>query len=106
MNETREDRRSSTQRNRSQTIRIRPVEPQYAEEIRTTLNASWNNLYFATSIGHYFAGMVVHVARHRRSNDPKTWESEGTVVRADELKLGRWGVAVQLARKVWTNTIG
>jgi hypothetical protein len=80
--------------NQSQTVRIRPVESQYAEEIRTTLNVSWEGLYFATSMGYYFSGMIVFVTRDYRSNDPANREEQGTVLRVDKLKKGRWGVAV------------
>lgn len=103
MKEPREDRCISSLINQSQTVRIRPVESQYAEEIRPTLNVTWDGLYFATSIGHYFSGMIVDVAREFQSSDPANQEKQGTVVRVDNLKEGRWGVAVQLARDVGTN---
>jgi len=100
-----ENRRISSRINQSLTVRIRPVESQYAEEIRPTLNVSWEGLYFATSIGHYFSGMIVYVTRDYRSNDPTRQEERGTVVRVDKLKEGRWGVAVHFARHVWTSKI-
>jgi hypothetical protein len=98
MKETPEDRRISQRTNRSYTFRIRPIESQYAEEIRTTLNVSWDGLYFATSLGHYFSGMTVYVTGNFRSNDPTNREEQGTVVRVDKLKEGRWGVAVHLGQ--------
>jgi len=103
MKEPREDRRISSLINQSQTIRIRPVESQYAKEIRPTLNVTWDGLYFATSIGHYFSGMNVYVARDFRPRDPANQEKQGTVVRVDNLKEGRWGVAVHLAQDVGMN---
>lgn len=105
MKEPREDRRISSLINQSQTIRIRPVESQYAEEIRPTLNVTWDGLYFATSIGHYFSGMNVYVARNFQSSDPANREKQGTVVRVDKLKESRWGVAVHFAEDVGTNKI-
>ena len=105
MKEPRENRRISSLIHQSQTVRIRPVESQYAEEIRPTLNVTWDGLYFATSIGHYFSGMNVYVARNFQSGDPANQEKQGTVVRVDNLKEGRWGVAVHLARDVGTNKI-
>ena len=105
MKELREDRRISSLINQSQTVRIRPVESQYAEEIRPTLNVTWDGLYFATSIGHYFSGMNVYVARDVPSSDLANREKQGTVVWVDNLKEGRWGVAVHLARDVGTNKI-
>jgi len=53
------DRSISWRINQLQIIRIRPADPQFVEEIRTTLNVSWNGLYFATSIEHYSPGVVV-----------------------------------------------
>jgi len=88
------DRRITLRVDQSQTVRIRPAESQYAEEIRTTLNVSWDGLYFATSMGHYSCGMIVYVTRNFRSNTPANREEKGTVVRVDKLKQGRWGVAV------------
>ena len=101
----REDHRISSLINQSQTIRIRPVESQFAEEIRPTLNVTWDGLYFATSIGHYFSGMNVYVARNFRSSDPANREKQGTVVRVDNLKEGRWGVAVHLDHDFVANKI-
>jgi hypothetical protein len=105
MKELREDHRISSLINQSQIIRIRPVESQYAEEIRPTLNVTWDGLYFATSIGHYFSGMNVYVARDFQSSAWVIHEKQGTVVRVDNLKEGRWGVAVNLARDVGANKI-
>ena len=94
MKEAPKDRRITLRVDQSQTVRIRPAESQYAEEIRTTLNVSWDGLYFATSVGHYSCGMIVYVTRNFRSNTPANREEKGTVVRVDKLKQGRWGVAV------------
>src|ERR1700693_4715663 len=101
MKERREDRHISSLINQSQTIRIRPVESKYAEEVRPTLNVTWDGLYFATSIGHYFSGMNVYVARDFQSSAWVIHDKQGTVLRADNLKEGRWGVAVNLAGDVW-----
>lgn len=103
MKEPPKSRRISSRINQSRTVRIRPAESQYVEEIRTTLNVSWDGFYFATSIGHYFSGMIVYVTCDFRSNDLTNREQQGTVVRVDELKEGRWGVAIQLARDAWKN---
>jgi hypothetical protein len=102
MKEPREDRSISSLLDQTQTIRIRPVELQYAEEIRPTLNVTWDGLYFATSIGQYFSGMKIYVARDFQSSGPANREKQGTVVRVDKMKEGRWGVAVHLARDVGT----
>jgi hypothetical protein len=86
--------------NQSQTVRIRPVDSQYSEEIRTTLNVSWEELYFATSIGCYFSGMLVNVTLDYRPNDPANREEQGTVLRVDKLKENRWGVAVHFSLNI------
>jgi hypothetical protein len=88
------DRRITSRIDQSQTVRIRPAESKYAKEIRTTLNVSWDGLYFATSMGYYSSGMIVYVARNFQSNNPANREEKGTVVRVDKLKEGRWGVAI------------
>jgi hypothetical protein len=98
MNGPPEDRRASSRKNQSQTVRIRPADSQYEEEIRTTLNVSWDGFYFATSIGHYFPGMIVNVTRNFLSNDRTSREEQGTIVRVDKLREGRWGVAVHMDR--------
>jgi hypothetical protein len=103
--EPQKDRRHSSRMNQSRTVRIRPAESQYAEEIRTTLNLSWDGFYFATSTGHYFSGMIVYVTCDFRSNDLTNRETQGTVVRVDKLKKGRWGVAIQMAGGAWKNKI-
>ena len=105
MKEPPKDRRNSSRINQSRTVRIRPAEAQYTDEIRTTLNVSWGGLYFATSIGHYYSGMIVYVTYDYRSNDQTNREAQGTVMRVDKLKKGRWGVAVQFARDAWRNKI-
>jgi hypothetical protein len=100
MKAPRVDRRNSSRINQSQTVRIRPAESQYAQEIRPTLNVTRDGLYFATSIGHYFSGMIVFVAQDFHPAASANQETQGTVVRVDKLKEGRWGVGVHLASKV------
>ncbi len=105
MKEPREDRRISSRINQSQTIRVRPADPNLPEEVRTTLNVSWDGIYFATSLGHYVPGMVVHVTRDFHWNDPETKEEQGTIMRVDALKPGRWGIAVHVPRDVWRPSV-
>jgi hypothetical protein len=89
MKEPTEDRRISSRINQSQTVRIRPAETRYPEEIRTRLDVSWAGIYFATSIGHYFCGMAVYVTRNYLSNGQSNREVPGTIVRVDKLKEDR-----------------
>jgi hypothetical protein len=100
MKELRNDRRVSSRTSQSRTVRIRPVEPNCPEEIRSTLDVSWGGLYFATSIGHYFAGMVVYLTLDFHGPDPMNRECRGTVIRVDNLKPGRWGIAIQLDKDI------
>ncbi len=100
-----EDRRISSRIEQSRTVRIRPAESKYAAEVRTTLNVSLDGFYFATSFGHYFPGMIVHITPDFQVNDPARREDQGTVVRVDKLREGRWGVAVHLGRDVWRNKV-
>jgi len=93
-----EDRRISSRINQSQIIRIRPADPQFVEEIRTTLNVSWNELYFATSMGHYCPGMVIYISRNFRTSGLAGREEKGTVLRVDKLRRDRWGIAVHVPR--------
>jgi hypothetical protein len=97
MNGPPEDRRLSKRVKQTQTIRIRPADPKFAEEVRLTLNVSWDGLYFATSKHHYCVGLEVFVTRNYRPQDTDTLEEKGSVVRVDELRAGRWGVAVKFA---------
>jgi hypothetical protein len=49
--------------------------------------------------------MIVYVTYDYRSNDQTNREAQGTVMRVDKLKKGRWGVAVQFARDAWRNKV-
>jgi hypothetical protein len=90
-----EDRRVTKRVKQTQTIRIRPAEPEYSDEIRLTLNVSWDGLYFATSKGHYSCGMTVYVTRNYRPSAAENIEERGKVVRIDQLREGRWGIAIK-----------
>jgi hypothetical protein len=96
MKDQREDRRISPRTREPETVQIRPADSKYPEEQCTTLDVSWDGLYFATSAGHYFSGMVVYTTRNYPTNDPARNEQQGSVVRVDKLRKGRWGVAVYL----------
>lgn len=100
-----EDRRTSSRLNQSQTVRIRPAESEHPQEIRTTLNVSRDGFYFATSMGHYATGMVVYVTKDFQVNDPDNREEEAVVARVDQLKEGRWGIAVRMEGNVRPNKI-
>ena len=90
------ERRQAQRENLSEPVLICPCDPEYPEEVCTTLNVSRNGLYFATSTEHYFPGMNVIVTLNFRSDDPMQREYIGDVVRLDRLEDGRWGVAVRI----------
>ena len=80
----------------SEPVRVRPCDPQYPEEICTTMNVSRNGLYFVTSTEHYFIGMNVIVALNFGPDDAKHREQIGDVVRMERLDGNRWGVAIRI----------
>jgi len=71
------------------------MDSQYAKEVCTTENVSKNGLYFKTSLGHYYAGMNVCVARNFQPTDPIYCEEAAKVVRVERINDGRWGVAIR-----------
>ncbi len=80
----------------SKPVRVRPVDPNYKEEVQTTLNASRSDLYFTTRARHYYAGMLVRVTFPYAGFDPCQSEYSGEVVRIEQLKDGRFGIAVRI----------
>ena len=80
----------------SKPVRVRPVDPNYKEEVQTTLDASRSGLYFTTRARHYYVGMRVRVTFPYAGFDPCQSESTGEVVRVEQLEDGRFGVAVRI----------
>jgi hypothetical protein len=93
---TQEDRRRSRRVNISKPVRVRPSDPKYKDEVRNTLNASRNGLYFATWAEHYYVGMSLGVTFPYASVDLGNGESVGRIVRIDRLPDGRFGIAIQI----------
>ncbi len=81
-------------------LRARPSDPErdeHFEEVRPTLNAARDGLYFASWRESYYEGMRVFVTFPYSSHpDAIGCEYLGHVVRVDRLADGRLGVAVQL----------
>src|SRR6266567_1629466 len=65
------ERRQTQRENLSEPVLVCPCDPEYPEEICTTLNVSRTGLYFATTTDHYFPGMNVFVTLNFRSDDPR-----------------------------------
>jgi PilZ domain-containing protein len=90
------ERRRAQRENISEPVLICPCDPEYPEEVCTTLNVSRTGLYFATATGHYFPGMNVIVTLNYRSDDPMQPEYIGDVVRLERLEEHKWGVAIRI----------
>jgi hypothetical protein len=90
------ERRQTQRESRSEPVLICPCDPQYPDEVCTTLNVSRNGLYFATTTEHYFPGMNVIVTPDFRSDDTMHREYIGDVVRLERLEDGKWGVAIRI----------
>jgi PilZ domain len=88
--------RQTPRENLSEPVRIRPCDPQYPEEVCTTLDVSRGGLYFLTSTNHYFPGMNVLVTLNFRPDDPIHREQIGDVTRIEKRKDGNWGVAIRI----------
>ena len=88
------ERRQARRENASESVLICPCDPEYAEEVCTTLNMSRSGLYFATTTEHYFPGMNVIVTLN--FHNPMQQEYIGDVVRLERLEDCKWGVAVRI----------
>jgi len=80
----------------SEPVLVRPCDPQYPEEICTTLNVSRSGLYFVTSAEYYYIGMNVIVTLNFGPDDPRHREQIGDVVRMERLERNKWGVAIRI----------
>ena len=77
-------------------MRLRPLDPKYEEEVRATLNASRDGLYFRSWAEHYQIGMRLHVTFPYASVDLCNSEYLGEVLRVDQFEDGSWGIAIRL----------
>ena len=91
-----EERRESRRTEVSKPVRLRPLDPKYQEEVRATLNASRDGLYFSTWAEHYQIGMRLRVTFPYASVDFCNLEYEGEVLRIDQLEDSRRGVAIRI----------
>src|ERR1700730_8705801 len=80
----------------SEPVLICPCDPEYAEEVCTTLNMSRTGLYFATTTGHYFPGMNVILTLNFRSDNQIPQQYIGDVVRLERLEECKWGIAIRI----------
>ena len=79
-----QERRGKRRVSVSLQLRIRPLEfsDRNFEEVRTTLNASRNALYFFTKLDHYYSGMRLRItSAYGPFAGSGNWEDTGKVVR-------------------------
>jgi hypothetical protein len=88
--------RLTPRENLSEPVRVRPCDPQYPEEICTTVNVSRNGVYFVTCNEHFSIGMNVFVTLNFGPDDPMHRVQIGDVVRMEKLDQGKWGVAIRI----------
>jgi hypothetical protein len=102
------ERRQARRENISESVLICPCDPEYTEEVCTTLNVSRNGLYFSTTTEHYFPGMNVIVTLNFHSDDSMQQEYIGDVIRLERLEDCKWGVAIRILMpynpEVWDAT--
>ena len=95
-NISRQDRKKASQIELLNTVRVRPFDTKYSEDVCNTADVSDNGLYFETSLGHYYEGMNVSLARDLQSDDPMNREEVAKIVRTERLSDSRWGVAIRI----------
>ncbi len=93
---SRQDREIAPRVEPSQTVRVRPFDTRYSEDVCITADISESGLSFETSFGHYYEGMNVSLARNFQAADPMRHEETAKIVRAERLSDGRWGVAIRI----------
>lgn len=91
-----QNRRSTPRVKLSQTVRVRPFDFRLPREVCTTANVSRTGFYMETSLGHYYAGMNVSVARNFQRGDTVHREETARVMRVERLSDSKWGVAIRI----------
>jgi hypothetical protein len=79
-----------------QTVRVRPFDTRYSEDVCNTADISDNGLYFETSLGHYYEGMNVSLARNFPPAGQTHHEETAKIVRTERLSDSKWGVAIRI----------
>jgi hypothetical protein len=95
-NISRQDRQIASQIELLQTVRVRPFDTRYSEDVCNTADISDSGLYFETSVGHYYEGMNVSLARNFQPSGPTHHEETAKIVRTERLSDGKWGVAIRV----------
>jgi len=79
-----------------QSVRVRPIDSRFPEEICTTRNYSHDGLYLVTQATHYYAGMEVSLIRNPGAPGSENREERGSVMRVDKVDTGKSGVAIRI----------
>jgi hypothetical protein len=95
-NINRQDRQIASQIELLQTVRVRPFDTRYSEDVCNTADVSDCGLYFETSFGHYYEGMNVSLARNFLPAGPTHREETAKIVRTERLSDDKWGVAIRI----------
>jgi hypothetical protein len=88
------DRRRALRSKLSQHVQLLPFDSQLSAETTSTRNLSRRGFYFETTLGHYSVGMYVRVTLNFSASDPVSRQEVAHVVRVEELRSGKFGVAI------------
>jgi hypothetical protein len=91
-----QERRNAPRAKLPRIVRVRPFDARFPEEVCITTNFSKTGFYFETSVGHYYAGMNVSVARNFHADDSVHREETAKITRIEKLGEGVWGVAIRV----------
>lgn len=91
-----QERRKAPRAKLPRIVRVRPFDARFPEEVCITTNFSKTGFYFETSVGHYYAGMNVSVARNFHADDSVHREETAKIMRVEKLEDSRWGVAIRI----------
>jgi hypothetical protein len=80
----------------SQRLRVRIPDSDHPAEICQAHNLSRSSLYFVTPSTHYLPGMNIHVIRNFDPDDQMSTEEMANIVRVDNLRGDRKGVAIRV----------
>jgi hypothetical protein len=80
----------------SQPVRVRPLHPNYPEEICTSVNLSRSGLLLESASDYYYVGMEVYVGRDPRAGEQTDREEHGSVVRVHSMEGGKCRFAISI----------
>jgi hypothetical protein len=90
------ERRRQPRTNLSQVVFIRPADSRSHPDVCTLVNASKYGVYLVTLAGYCAPGVEVYLTSDFKPGSPMTHAMAGVVVRVEELKDNKWGVAIRI----------